>query len=281
MAEERERCLVLGMNGHLSKPIDPEILYATLAEFNAPGADVRPGPTTPAAMRTEPTPIAADPGLPQIVGLDVRSGLHYAGGKVSLYSQLLRQFACDFSMFAGAFESSLNAGNWEDAVRQAHTLKGLAASLGAIDLQPRAAALEHAARAHDMTRSRDNLAHAIECLAPLLSALRRHYAVDEGADAQARIGRTPQASADGPAGSNAELAAWRRRFRDLLQQADVEARELWASRPGEIDAWLPSHVAHRITQALENFEFDAALGLLPEDPARPGPDPEGGAPASS
>ena len=34
MADERERCLVLGMNGHVSKPIDPEMLYATLAEFN-------------------------------------------------------------------------------------------------------------------------------------------------------------------------------------------------------------------------------------------------------
>ncbi len=31
MADERERCLVLGMNGHVSKPIDPEVLYATLA----------------------------------------------------------------------------------------------------------------------------------------------------------------------------------------------------------------------------------------------------------
>ena len=33
MADERERCLVLGMNGHVSKPIEPELLYATLAEY--------------------------------------------------------------------------------------------------------------------------------------------------------------------------------------------------------------------------------------------------------
>jgi CheY-like chemotaxis protein len=281
MADERARCMVLGMNGHVSKPIDPEILYATLAEFNAPGADVRPGPTTPAATRAEPTPVATNPGLPQVAGLDVRSGLHYAGGKVSLYSQLLRQFAYDFSVFAGAFESALNAGNWDDAARQAHTLKGLAASLGAVDLQPRAAALELAARAHEMTQSRANLAQTIERLAPLLSALRLHYGVDAVADSPAGIGRAPQASANGPAGSTTELAAWRRHFRDLLQQADVEARELWEARPGGIDAWLPSQVAHRITQALENFEFDAALGLLPEDPASPGPKPDGGAPTSS
>ena len=157
-------------------------------------SSTRPAPTFVPARRRRPQRarnhrrVAADPGLPQIVGLDVRSGLHYAGGKVSFYSQLLRQFACDFSVFAGAFGSDLNAGNWDDAARQAHTLKGLAASLGAIELQPRAAALELAARARDMTQARDNLAQTIERLAPLLSALRLHYGVDDVVDSQVRIG---------------------------------------------------------------------------------------------
>ena len=43
MADERERCQVLGMNGHVSKPIDPEMFYAMLARFSTPGAAARPG----------------------------------------------------------------------------------------------------------------------------------------------------------------------------------------------------------------------------------------------
>jgi two-component system sensor histidine kinase/response regulator len=31
-AEERERCFALGMKGHLSKPIDVELLYRMLRE---------------------------------------------------------------------------------------------------------------------------------------------------------------------------------------------------------------------------------------------------------
>jgi len=33
----------------------------------------------------------------------------------------------------------------------------------------------------------------------------------------------------------------------------------------EIEARLPSHVVHRISVALDNFDFDAALRLLPEN----------------
>ena len=41
MAEERERCLAAGMNDHVSKPIEPEVLYQTLARWFRRGA--KPG----------------------------------------------------------------------------------------------------------------------------------------------------------------------------------------------------------------------------------------------
>ena len=275
MADERERCLVLGMNGHVSKPIDPEMLYATLAEYDAPGGAVRPGPTTAPATRAEPIS-AADPGLPEIVGLDVRSGLRHAGGKAAFYSQLLQRFASDFAAFAKLVESMLTKGDWEGAAREAHTLKGLAASLGASELQPRAGALELAARAHDLVQSHNHLAKTAECLAPLVSALRLHFGIDELPRQKARSDGMEHFAVEA-AQSAIAFAAWLRRFRDLLREADVEARELWASRPEEVEAQLPPHVVQRISLALENFEFDAALRLLPESPIIHAPDRDSGA----
>jgi CheY-like chemotaxis protein len=35
MVEEVERCAALGMNDHLTKPINPDKLYATLARYLA------------------------------------------------------------------------------------------------------------------------------------------------------------------------------------------------------------------------------------------------------
>jgi PAS domain S-box-containing protein len=36
MPEERERCIAAGMNDHVSKPIDPDVLFATLARWRRP-----------------------------------------------------------------------------------------------------------------------------------------------------------------------------------------------------------------------------------------------------
>jgi len=277
MADERERCLVLGMNGHVSKPVDPEKLYAILAEFKNPAAAARPGPTTPPAARTEPMSGADDLGLPEIVGLDVRTGLRHAGGNAQLYSQLLRRFTRDFGAFGKSVESLLADGAWDELMRQAHTLKGLASSLGAQELQPRAGALELAVRARDILETRNSLATTVESLMPLLSALQLHYGVDELPDPQAKAGGMMPASSGSADGRASEFADWLHRFRDLLQQADVEAKELWEARPAEIEARLPSHVVHRIWLALESFDFDAALRLLPDDLAVAGPEIHSGA----
>ncbi len=265
MADERARCLVLGMNGHVSKPIDPEMLYATLAEYKVHAPAMRPGPTTAPAGRLEAASAADDSGLPEIVGLDVRSGLRHAGDKLPLYSQLLQRFASDFATFAKSVETRLLAGDWEDVRRQAHTLKGLAASLGATELQPRAAALEFAAQAHDVVGTRNNLATTLEFLVPLLAALRLHYRMEDPVVAAPYGDVARHAKSSGLDAARVDVTDWLRRFRSLLQEADVEGRELWRSRPSEIDAQLPLNVVQRISLALENFEFDAALSLLPEN----------------
>src|SRR4029453_11021016 len=158
MADERERCLVLGMNGHLSKPIDPDMLYATLAEFNARRSDVRPGPTTSTTERSVASAMEGASGLPEIMGLDIRSGLHHSGGRAQFYSELLKRVARGFTACARSVEANLSAGDWEDAARGAHTLKGLAASLGMVEIWPRAEALEMAARTRDIGQSRNHLA---------------------------------------------------------------------------------------------------------------------------
>ena len=61
LVEERERCLVLGMNGHISKPIDPDLLYATLARFRDGVAPSLPAAARDAAGQRADAIPAADP----------------------------------------------------------------------------------------------------------------------------------------------------------------------------------------------------------------------------
>ena len=252
MADERERCQVLGMNGHLSKPIDPDILYATLAQFSGRSAAMRPGPKTSLPVRGPAEKSVASENLPKIVGLDIRVGLHHTDGKVSLYSQLLRRFARDYSNFGTTIKTLLAAGDWDQAMREAHTLKGLAGSLGAKEVQPRAAALEKAVRIHDVVEAQSQLTSTAEHLATLVVALRAHF--DRECD--------DSPLTEEPSEHATDLAEWLGEFRELLRQGDVEAKALWDARRGRIGDRLPEQVVDRITTSLENFEFDAALRVV-------------------
>jgi signal transduction histidine kinase len=54
------------------------------------------------------------------------------------------------------------------------------------------------------------------------------------------------------------------RLRVLLEECSVEAVELWEADKAAFARMLPLQTAHRISVALDNFDFDVALKLLPE-----------------
>ena len=129
--EERQKCLDAGMNGHVSKPIDPAALFETVERFAAARV---PGPAVPAA---EPAPAAVSDRdeLPAVPGLDVADGLGRVAGNTKLYRKLLHRFATTQADAFGQMRSALAEGRRPDAERHAHTLKGVAGSLGAHQLQ--------------------------------------------------------------------------------------------------------------------------------------------------
>ena len=267
MADERERCLVLGMNGHVSKPIDPDALYATLAGFAGSEAGARPGPTTPSDLSSAPGAGAGDMHLPQVPSLDVRAGLRHAGGKAALYARLLERFAHDQADFAAAVEASLASGDWPDAIRRAHTLKGLGASLGAQEVRLLAAELEKTLHTHDSAAARQKLEPTRTALATLLLSLREHFPAEAAAKPEADRPQTASLT-PGAVASLAGLPDWLPRLRALLREGDNEARDLWTSHLADIQAQLPAHLVQRVSMALANFEFDAALRLLEDAPPR-------------
>jgi len=152
MAGDRDRCLEAGMNDHVAKPIDPTALFRALLEWIPPGE--REVPTMADADRILPesgSDESAGEGadgldeLVQIQGLDTATGIQRVGGKRDFYEKMMRQF-CDGeqAQAVDTIESLLAEENREDAERAAHSLKGVAGTLGADQLQRRAQALETA-----------------------------------------------------------------------------------------------------------------------------------------
>jgi len=71
------------MNDHLSKPIDPDALFATLLRWAKPKARATstPSPETPKAVAETP--------LPQVAGVNAADGLNRVAGNRKLYLNLL------------------------------------------------------------------------------------------------------------------------------------------------------------------------------------------------
>jgi len=154
--EERQRCLAAGMTAHVAKPIDPALLFETLARFYQPsperataadpvGRASGPDGSTPGA----PTLTAvADAGVPSVEGLDTADGLLRVAGNKNLYTKLLRQFVEQQAAAASQIAEALHAGDHATAERLAHTVKGVAGNLGAGPVHRSASALEQAIASH-------------------------------------------------------------------------------------------------------------------------------------
>ncbi|MFI8745026.1 response regulator [Pseudomonas sp. NPDC077186] len=131
---DRQACLDAGMNDHLSKPIEPATLWATLQRWLPAAAAVAGAPA-------EPTDLGF-----ALAGVDVASGLRRVLGKRALYLELLGKFAAGQGEFPAQLRAALADADGARAERLAHTFKGLAGSIGAGALQAQAAALEQALR---------------------------------------------------------------------------------------------------------------------------------------
>jgi PAS domain S-box-containing protein len=139
--EERQRCLDVGMNDHVSKPIDPALLFTTMSRFYKSRRTPSPSPSDceQVSEGLVPTP---DNDLPRIEGLDTSDGLGRVAGNRKLYLKLLRRFVEQQGTAAAQIANALERNEVSAAERLAHTVKGVSGNLGIRTVQDVAARLE-------------------------------------------------------------------------------------------------------------------------------------------
>gem|GEM_PF-5600756 len=148
MASDRDKCLGAGMNDHISKPIDPKKLYTILTKWIRPDS-ARNFSTVTSKVTSKITPVTIASSVPKILfqlsGLDIRAGLSHVDNNVALYLKILSTFVRDQEKVFHTMVSLLEAHELSSLERTAHTLKGIAATIGATGLSEAAKKVEQGA----------------------------------------------------------------------------------------------------------------------------------------
>ncbi len=248
--EDRERCLVAGMNDHIGKPVDPDALFAILLKWlpdrlEAPRVTTERSPVE----ASPPSPDAVAAALAAIPGLDLAQGLRILRGRMERYQQLLRLFVTGHTNDMDNLLAHLRAGDLDTAKRLAHTLKGTAGNMGATHLSAQAAQLEKAI-------SEPAEPDRLETLAASLGNELKAFAVAVNA-----------ALAPEPVVVAAETPNWPQvreavaELEALLAEDDSRAGQLLSDTAPLLRQALGKDFA-RLATPLENFDYPAALEAL-------------------
>jgi CheY-like chemotaxis protein/HPt (histidine-containing phosphotransfer) domain-containing protein len=251
MASDREACLAAGMNDHVGKPFDLDELVRLLrrlagwqpAAEHAVPANVRPLPPTvgDAASRA---------------GVDVVGALNRLGGHHEVYQRMLRTFVGDLAAMPAQLRALAAQNEVVPASRLVHTLRGLAATLGATALASEAAlaekqltAVSAAAEASAIVaRVCDAIAAAGHGLSGLLQALQ---------EAQA-----PQPDVPPVLDIQALLTALRA-MATHLENADMSATDAMSQLQRQFGGSLGGQL-HSLDEAIGMLDFERALRLCNE-----------------
>jgi CheY-like chemotaxis protein len=145
MAGDEDKSLESGMNGHVTKPIDPDQLFATLQKWIKPSekrVHVQQ-PEVPVEQSESDKTVPVEDELPEsLPGFDLDAGLARLMGNKRLYRKLLVDFGSKYTGTAGEIRKAMDTKDFEQAHSLVHNLKGLAGNLEAKDLQAAAVSLE-------------------------------------------------------------------------------------------------------------------------------------------
>ncbi len=140
LAGDSDKSFAAGMNGHVTKPIDPDAVFSELSRWIELGEKNKADKINNETSRSN---IDAVTDLP---GIDLEAGLNRMRGNWPAYKRILISFSKKQCDSGDAIEQYIKHNILDEAARLAHSLKGSAGNLGADALFQQAALVENSCR---------------------------------------------------------------------------------------------------------------------------------------
>ncbi len=246
MSSEKERCLQIGMNGYINKPVNPEDLWRILTRA------IRKNEPVDAVQLSQPVqiPIQSNPEI-SIIGVNLSSGIKRAGGDGTLYAKVVAEV---LENYTSGCNDLLEFATQKDSKRGhalAHELRGVLGAIGAEQMQDALASIEEIFRIG--TDPRQQIQELVHPYAILMEALRGYLVT---VNAQAR--EVDQLHVE----ASVEEITWLEAFADHLGKGNFEAIELWENNSNTLGDMISQSEREQISRALQQFDFAGALKHL-------------------
>ncbi|MGE4498172.1 MAG: response regulator [Deferribacterales bacterium] len=243
LESERVKTREAGMNGHITKPLDPEELYGCLKNFCFTGEFGGICSVSAGTSRKE-----AD--IPPIEGIDFKKGLRTVAGKSELYLRMLEKFAAVNRDTGRKLLEEIRRGDLKSAEMTAHSVKGTAGNIGADRLYAAAGRLERLiADGGDFSAASEEFASEIENLVGSVSASLKSSSVHTRTEAVPPVSRE-------------EFERIMEKMCSLLEDDDSETVDYFMSVREQASAFFSELEFKKLHKAVSSYEFDEALKIL-------------------
>jgi PAS domain S-box-containing protein len=240
MASDKAACLEAGMDDHIAKPIDLDVVVETLLRHCGPARLPPQNAANPPASRTPPVAISDS---------DVDLALQRIGDNRALFVRLAEQFINDSPAMSLAVQRDVHDGARPKAAATLHTLRGMAATVGASRLADLSRKLEleldlkSAGRPDDVASGLDELAALVAASCLTLKTIAAGFGGQ-------------QTNASKPADHGAR-AAMLNQLEDLLENSDMRATALYQDLRLEWDSDLDDQIV-TLGSTINRLDFSAA-----------------------
>lgn len=259
MQSEHNKCIASGMDDHLTKPVDPDDLFKTLAKWIKPKQKHKTNIIGQPKQTKSISSNDEENKLPESMqGLDLVKGLERLSGNHKLYRELLSIFKKDRSHLIVDLENALKENDIKTARMLTHSIKGVSGAISANSILDLSIELEEefakANTSKNSTRIKDIIKNLGVAYKDVIISIGK---LEDDAFQRSKEGQASQTSFDI---ENATLHL--NALKQQLQDHDLRAEDSFAALTKEMGLDASSDELKTLKDAIAHLDFNAALIAL-------------------